>query len=98
MTMSKEGPAVRVKIVGGNVEVSKNEEEALTLAEMEAHLDELIDSNLGYNKVIEEDGFNISGGQKQRIVLARTLLKDFEILLIDEGMNQIDINLERKMV
>ena len=62
------------------------------------HLDELIDSNLGYNKVIEEDGFNISGGQKQRIVLARTLLKDFEILLIDEGMNQIDINLERKIL
>ena len=48
--------------------------------------------------LIEENGFNISGGQKQRIVLARTLMQDFNILLIDEGLNQIDINLERKIL
>ncbi len=62
------------------------------------YIDELIDSHLGYNKILNEDGFNISGGQKQRIVLARTLIKPFDILLIDEGLNQIDVNLERKIL
>jgi len=62
-------------------------------------LDEIVeDSNTGYNMLIEENGFNISGGQKQRIVLARTLMQKFNMLLIDEGLNQIDINLERQIL
>ena len=48
--------------------------------------------------LIEENGFNLSGGEKQRIILARTLLNKFDILLIDEGLNQIDIDLERKIL
>ena len=48
--------------------------------------------------LIEENGFNLSGGEKQRIILARTLLNNFDILLIDEGLNQVDINLERKIL
>ena len=48
--------------------------------------------------MIEENGYNISGGEKQRIILARTLLRKFNILIIDEGTNQIDINLERKIL
>lgn len=48
--------------------------------------------------MIEENGFNISGGEKQRIILARTLLKSFKVLIIDEGTNQMDINLERKIL
>lgn len=59
-------------------------------------VDEFIkDENTGYYKLIEENGFNVSGGQKQRIVLARSLMREFEVLLIDEGLSQIDINLER---
>jgi len=53
---------------------------------------------LGYKTLIEENGFNISGGEKERIILARTLLSDFEILLIDEGLSQVDINLERNIL
>ena len=63
------------------------------------YLEEIIGKNpLGYNMVIEEDGFNISGGQKQRIVLARACMKSFDVLMIDEGLNQIDIALERKIL
>ena len=61
-------------------------------------LDEIIDENLGYNMLIEENGFNLSGGERQRIVLARTLLKKFKILIIDEGLSQVDISLERKIL
>ncbi len=61
-------------------------------------LREVMDSNLGFNMLIEENGFNLSGGEKQRIVLARTLLKPFEILIIDEGLSQVDVSLERKIL
>lgn len=61
-------------------------------------IDEIMDSNLGFNMLIEENGFNLSGGEKQRIILARNLLKNFEILIIDEGLSQVDINLERKIL
>lgn len=53
---------------------------------------------LGYETKLEENGLNLSGGQRQRIVLARALLKPSKILLIDEGLNAIDINLERKIL
>lgn len=62
------------------------------------YIDEIMDNNLGFNMLIEENGFNLSGGEKQRIMLARALLKNFEILIIDEGLNQVDINLERKIL
>ncbi len=60
--------------------------------------DVLIKNNLNYDSLIEENGFNLSGGEKQRIVLARALLKKFNILVIDEGLNQVDISLERKIL
>ena len=58
---------------------------------------DFIDDKLGYNMLIEENGFNLSGGQRQRLILSRSLLNDFNILLIDEATNQIDISLERKI-
>ena len=48
--------------------------------------------------MLEENGVNISGGQRQRIILARGLLKNSNVIMIDEGFNQIDINLERKIL
>ena len=63
------------------------------------YLDKIINrDSLGINQMIEENGFNLSGGERQRIVLARTLLQDFDILIIDEGLNQVDISLERKIL
>jgi ATP-binding cassette subfamily B protein len=62
-------------------------------------LDKIVDENsLGYNMLIEENGFNLSGGERQRIVLARTLLSKFNILIIDEGLNQLDIDSERRIL
>jgi len=62
------------------------------------YIDKIIDSNLGYNMLIEENGFNLSGGEKQRIMIARALLKKFNILIIDEGLSQVDVNMERKIL
>lgn len=54
-------------------------------------IEEIMDSHSqGLYMPIEENGFNLSGGERQRIILARALLCDFEVLLIDEGMSEID--------
>lgn len=63
------------------------------------HIDDIVKNNiLGYDYMIEEGGVNLSGGQRQRIILARSLLKNSNIIMIDEGLNQIDINLEREIL
>lgn len=56
------------------------------------------DMPLGYDTPLEEGGVNISGGQRQRIILARMLLKECQILMIDEALNQLDISSERKIL
>ena len=63
------------------------------------YVDEIVKDNiLGYDYMLEENGINISGGQRQRIILARSLLKDCNIIMIDEGLNQVDIKLEREVL
>lgn len=49
----------------------------------------------GYDKLIEENGFNLSGGEKQRIILARSIVKEKDIYIFDEALNAIDIAKER---
>ena len=74
------------------------EEEFLEIAKL-TYVDEFIkELFLGYDTKLEENGLNLSGGQRQRIMLARMLLKPSKIMLIDEGLNAIDINLERKIL
>ncbi len=59
-------------------------------------IDEFAEKNiLDYHMLLEENGFNISGGQRQRIILARALLKDAKIYILDESLNEIDIEKER---
>lgn len=75
-----------------------SEEEFINVCRI-TYLENIIKDNLlSYNFMLEENGANISGGQRQRIILARSLLKKSKIILIDEGLNEIDINLERKIL
>ena len=46
--------------------------------------------SLRNNFVIEEDGFNISGGERQKIILARSLLKPCNYLILDEALSEVD--------
>ena len=55
-------------------------------------------SDLKYEKIIEENGFNFSNGERQRIILARSLLRKSSIYIFDEALGQIDINKEKKIL
>ena len=48
--------------------------------------------------LIEESGFNLSGGERQRIVLARSLLKMSNYIIIDEALSEVDVELEKKII
>ena len=51
----------------------------------------------GLDYAIEDEGGNISGGQKQRIEIARALLYNCSVLLVDEGTSALDKNTADKI-
>lgn len=62
-------------------------------------VNEIINSKgLKDGSIIEEDGFNLSGGERQRIILARSLIKNSNYLLIDEALSEVDDTLEKSII
>lgn len=80
-----------------NIRIGKRgaSDEEVYMAAKAAQCDEFIKRfPLGYNTVIGENGSTLSGGERQRISIARALLKDAPIILLDEATASLDVENE----
>lgn len=70
------------------------EEQIKHVAEMAGIKNEIDAMSDGFNTQLQEGGSNLSGGQRQRLTLARALLSDADILLLDDPFSALDIKTE----
>lgn len=76
-------------------EVSQEEIEAA--AKAAAIHDVIVSFPEGYKTIVGEKGVTLSGGQKQRVAIARTLLKDPRILILDDSTSSVDTETEAEI-
>jgi ATP-binding cassette subfamily B protein len=80
----------------GNQNATKNK---IQIAAKQASVHEdIISFPNGYNTILGERGINLSGGQKQRISIARALIKNSEILLLDDCLSAVDTETEEAIL
>jgi ATP-binding cassette subfamily B protein len=72
-----------------------NDEQLAVAARAAAIHDRILELPEGYDTVVGERGFKLSGGEKQRVAIARVLLKDPRILILDEATSSLDTVSER---
>ncbi len=70
-------------------------EEAARLSDVHDNISEFTE---GYETVLGERGVTVSGGQKQRISIARALMKDASILILDDAVSAVDVRTEKAIL
>ena len=88
--------SVRANITMGKPYASQEEIEAAARAA--AIHNEIVALPEGYDTRIGERGVKLSGGQRQRIALARALLSDRQVIIVDDGLSAVDIETEHEII
>lgn len=87
---------IRENILFGKEEATEEDiKKAIRLASFEKDLENL---PLGIETLVGEKGVSLSGGQKQRVSIARALIKDPEILILDDSLSAVDANTESAII
>jgi subfamily B ATP-binding cassette protein MsbA len=87
--------SVRENILYGNPDA---DQDTVRWAARAAGVDDFIDSlSLGYNTVVGERGVCLSGGQRQRLAIARTLVRNPDMLIFDEATSALDSQSEERI-
>lgn len=87
--------SIAANIALGRAEATR--EEIVRAAEAAAIHADIVNLPKGYDTVIGERGVKLSGGQRQRLALARALLCDRPVLIIDDGLSAVDVATEHEV-
>jgi len=87
---------IRENIAFGRLDAA--EERIRQVAQIAGIHQEITEFPQGYNSVIGERGVTLSGGQKQRLAIARALLIDPQILILDDALSSVDTDTEREIL
>ncbi len=81
--------------IGNNISFAADEALVERAARLSDVHDDIADFASGYRTVLGERGVTVSGGQKQRISIARALLKEASVLILDDSVSAVDMKTER---
>ncbi len=75
-----------------------DDEKMIHCARLAGVHDDITAFSEGYDSLVGERGVTLSGGQRQRVTLARALLRDANILIIDDGLSSVDVKTEQQVI
>ncbi len=101
IAMVPQDPFLFTATIAENIALGKpiaSRDEIRAVARLAAIDQDILRFPQGYETLVGERGITLSGGQKQRIAIARALLLDAPILILDDALSAVDVGTERSIL